>query len=210
MTLSRFLRDYLYIPLGGNRHGEPRRYLNLLLTMLIGGFWHGAAWTFALWGLFHGTCLAVNHLWHAFWKRRARPEFPPRWLTAGTARVFTFVLIVVGWVLFRATDIHGARHVLEAMFGLGAAPVSDTHSLLKPGIWPWLAGLLAFVWLLPNTAEIFSRHQPYPSVIQMEPASEPRWFHWNMGTGRAISCAFLLGIAILSLSKSGEFLYYNF
>ncbi|MEO6742196.1 MAG: MBOAT family protein [Chthoniobacteraceae bacterium] len=210
MTLSRFLRDYLYIPLGGNRHGEARRYVNLVLTMLIGGFWHGAAWTFALWGLFHGVCLALNHLWLAFWKRRARPALLPRWLTSWTARVVTFVLIVVGWVLFRATDLHGARHLLATMFGLGAVPPPGAALMVKTSFWPWIAGLLAFVWLLPNTAEIFSRQQPYPDVVRPESSAEGRWFHWEMGTGRACLCGLLLGIAILSISKSGEFLYYNF
>ena len=63
MTLSRFLRDYLYIPLGGNRHGPARRYVNLIVTMLLGGLWHGAGWTFVLWGALHGVYLVVNHLW---------------------------------------------------------------------------------------------------------------------------------------------------
>ena len=73
MTLSRFLRDYLYIPLGGNRHGTVRRYVNLLLTMLIGGLWHGAGWNFMLWGGLHGLYLAVNHLWRALVGERHRP-----------------------------------------------------------------------------------------------------------------------------------------
>ncbi len=210
MTLSRFLRDYLYIPLGGNRHGEPRRYLNLVLTMLIGGFWHGAAWTFALWGLFHGLCLAVNHLWLAFWKKRARPALLPPWLTSWTARAFTFVLIVIGWVLFRAPDLHGAGHLLATMFGFGSAPLPNAPLLVKTSAWPWIAGLLAYVGLLPNTAEIFCRHQPYPESVKAEAAAEGRWFHWHMGTVRAGLCGLLLGIAILSISKSGEFLYYNF
>src|SRR5258707_15298170 len=66
MTLSRFLRDYLYVPLGGNRRGEARRYVNLLVTMVLGGLWHGAAWTFVLWGGLHGIFLALNHLLIAF------------------------------------------------------------------------------------------------------------------------------------------------
>src|SRR6516225_9264244 len=66
ITLSRFLRDYLYIPLGGNRHGEFRRYVNLLTTMLLGGLWHGANWTFVIWGAIHGAGLAINHAWRAF------------------------------------------------------------------------------------------------------------------------------------------------
>ena len=69
MTLSRFLRDYLYIPLGGNRRGEFRRYVNLMVTMGLGGLWHGAAWTFVLWGLFHGAGLAIQHGWQAFWSK---------------------------------------------------------------------------------------------------------------------------------------------
>jgi D-alanyl-lipoteichoic acid acyltransferase DltB (MBOAT superfamily) len=210
MTLSRFLRDYLYIPLGGNRRGEFRRHANLMLTMFIGGFWHGAAWTFALWGLFHGACLAVNHLWHSFRKGRARPALLPAWLTAPAAQAFTFLLVVIGWVLFRAPDMHGARHVLGAMFGWGAAVAPGTPHLLKSSLWPRLAGLLAFVWLLPNTAEIFCRHQPYPGTVKAESAAEGRWFHWNMGTVRACLCALMFGLAILALSKSGEFLYYNF
>ena len=208
MTLSRFLRDYLYIPLGGNRRGEFRRHVNLVLTMLIGGFWHGAAWTFVLWGLFHGVCLAVNHLWHAFWEVRRRPAFLPKWLTAPASRAITFFLIVIGWVLFRAPDIHGARHVLEAMFGWGTA--AGTPFLLKSNLWFWLAGLLAFVWLLPNTAQIFSRHQPCPGIVKTEIPETVRWYHWNMGMTKAWLCALMLGLAILALSKSGEFLYYNF
>ncbi|MDH5777937.1 MAG: MBOAT family protein, partial [Gammaproteobacteria bacterium] len=69
MTLSRFLRDYIYFPLGGNRHGQIRRYTNLLITMLLGGLWHGAAWTFVFWGFLHGIFLAVNHAWHAIQRK---------------------------------------------------------------------------------------------------------------------------------------------
>ena len=66
MTLSRFLRDYLYIPLGGNRHGRVLRYVNLMITMLLGGLWHGAAWTFVVWGALHGVYLCINHAWNNF------------------------------------------------------------------------------------------------------------------------------------------------
>src|SRR5205823_5129247 len=69
ITLSRFLRDYLYIPLGGNRRGKTRRYINLMLTMLLGGLWHGANWTFAVWGGLHGLYLVINHAWHAIRQR---------------------------------------------------------------------------------------------------------------------------------------------
>jgi D-alanyl-lipoteichoic acid acyltransferase DltB (MBOAT superfamily) len=94
MTLSRFLRDFLYIPLGGNRKGRLRTYRNLMLTMVLGGLWHGAAWTFVLWGAFHGAGLAIERAW------RGRIRFPGwlRWFA-------TFHLIVFGWVLFRAQNL---------------------------------------------------------------------------------------------------------
>lgn len=76
MTLSRFLKEYLYIPLGGNRHGAVRRYLNLFLTMLLGGLWHGASWNFVLWGAIHGALLALNHLWRALWNKRRKASLP--------------------------------------------------------------------------------------------------------------------------------------
>ncbi len=94
MTLSRFLRDFLYIPLGGNRKGRLRTYFNLMATMLLGGLWHGAAWTFVLWGAFHGTGLSLEH---ALGGRLRAPGWL-RWLV-------TFNLVVFGWILFRSQDL---------------------------------------------------------------------------------------------------------
>ena len=113
MTLSRWLRDYLYIPLGGSRHGERRRYLNLIITMVLGGLWHGAAVTFIAWGLFHGIGQAVER-WIG--TRRGSPDTtdaPPaawrRWL----GRFLTFQFVCVGWVLFRADSFGTAVEVLR-------------------------------------------------------------------------------------------------
>ena len=108
MTLSRFLRDYVYIPLGGNRCGEGRQMANLAATMLLGGLWHGAAWTFVAWGGLHGTGLAANHLWN-----RTGRRLPP---SAGW--LLTLLFVTAGWVLFRAQDFHTAWHMLGAMAGL--------------------------------------------------------------------------------------------
>ena len=117
MTLSRFLRDYLYIPLGGNRHGEPRRYLNLLLTMLLGGAWHGAGWTFIVWGGLHGLYLVLHGLWRSALQRLwpHRPALPG----ADTlAWLLTFSAVVVAWVFFRAADLATAVSILRGMAGL--------------------------------------------------------------------------------------------
>ena len=110
MTLSRFLRDYLYIPLGGSRRGRLRRYLNLLVTMSLGGLWHGAAWAFVAWGALHGFYLMINHAW-------VRWGIPlPRPVAAG----LTFIAVLLSWVLFRADHLDDAVHIWGAMLGLSA------------------------------------------------------------------------------------------
>jgi D-alanyl-lipoteichoic acid acyltransferase DltB (MBOAT superfamily) len=111
MTLSRFLRDFLYIPLGGNRKGKVRTYINLFLTMVLGGLWHGAAWTFVLWGAFHGAGLAGEH---ALGERVNRVPSWLRWL-------ITFHLVVFGWILFRSQSLDLAGTFIGQLFVPGAA-----------------------------------------------------------------------------------------
>ena len=163
MTLSRFLRDYLYIPLGGSRAGAARQAMNVVVTMLLGGLWHGAAWTFVVWGGLHGLALAANHLW-------ARAGFR---LPAPLAWIVTMLFVVAAWVLFRAANFSDAATMLAGMVGrhgLGAAQIpAETLYVLIAGALaavvgpssqrfaqvlarpsPWLAAPagLALVWLL--------------------------------------------------------------
>jgi hypothetical protein len=126
MTLSRFLRDYLYIALGGNRRGTFRRYANLVVTMLLGGLWHGAAWTFVLWGAAHGAFLAINHGWLAL---RVRFAPGPAWIArigGAVGAVLSFVAVFGTWVLFRADDLPSAMLILRGLAGLNghALPAS--------------------------------------------------------------------------------------
>jgi alginate O-acetyltransferase complex protein AlgI len=116
ITLSRFLRDYLYVPLGGNRKGPTRRHVNLLLTMLIGGLWHGAAWTFVVWGGLHGLYLLVNHAWTEHGCGVRFDSVPP-WLRRLGARSLTLLAVMVAWVFFRANGFGDALAILGAMFG---------------------------------------------------------------------------------------------
>src|SRR5580700_6457147 len=112
MTLSRWLRDYLYIPLGGNRHGEWMTYRNLMLTMLLGGLWHGASWNFVIWGGYHGALLSFERMFGA--KRSAEPA---RWtMFYPLQAVITFGLVMIGWVFFRATTFRDSLYVLHQMF----------------------------------------------------------------------------------------------
>jgi len=163
ITLSTFLRDYLYIPLGGNRHGKLRRYGNLLATMLLGGLWHGAGWTFVIWGALHGVYLVINNLWRDLVSDRFL-RWIPGWLGALAGGALTFVAVVAAWVVFRSSDMAQAITMLKAMFGIAARPVSfdavmhgnlllltdmsgrELLRLLVPG--------LLWVWLLPNSTRI--------------------------------------------------------
>src|SRR5579863_3879227 len=111
ITLSRFLRDYLYIPLGGNRLGEQRRYLNLRVTMLLGGLWHGAGWNFMIWGGLHGMLLSVNHLWQK-WRGVAVKAAPSNHLAGVASWAVTFGVVVIAWVFFRAKTLAGAWAML--------------------------------------------------------------------------------------------------
>jgi alginate O-acetyltransferase complex protein AlgI len=128
ITLSRFLRDYLYIPLGGNRRGEARRLVNLMLTMLLGGLWHGAAWTFVLWGGLHGLYLLVHTQY-----RRRMPRLP-----GVLGQGLTLLAVVVAWVPFRADGMHTTWRMLRGMAGLNGIALPQ----MLIGAMPWL-GVIA-------------------------------------------------------------------
>ena len=144
MSLSNWLREYLYVSLGGNRKGLVRTYVNLFLTMLLGGLWHGANWTFVLWGAWHGGILVLER----YWAQRFGKPLLPGWLRV----IKTMLLVMVGWVLFRAADISGAIRMFNGMLGLNglsfSAPVEwqvtpDRIGILILGIvlvyaMPWL------------------------------------------------------------------------
>lgn len=163
MTLSRYLRDYLYIPLGGNRKGKVRRYVNLLLTMLLGGLWHGAGWTFILWGTLHGLYLTINHLWRE--QVTAKIAFTlPAWLSALLGGTLTFIAVVAAWVVFRSHDLPSASVMLNAMSGIESRPITFfevTHGQLLPttdmsgkSFTLLLLPSLLWIWLLPNSTQI--------------------------------------------------------
>ena len=127
MTLSRFLKDYLYIPLGGSRRGAGRRYLNMLTTMVLGGLWHGAAWTFVFWGALHGLFLTVNHFWRAVRKNLGHDLSRSTAIGRTASRTLTLFAVIVAWVFFRAESWPDAFAVLRGMAGL--------NGVLLPATW---------------------------------------------------------------------------
>lgn len=143
ITLGRFLREYLYIPLGGNRSGKNRWRFNILVTFLLGGLWHGANWTFLLWGAYHGILLLVEDLWNRAGGQLPRP----------VARGATFLAVVIGWVLFRSQSLQDAIRFLKAMFAPRPG-IASGEGVLE-GFWPWGAFLIAlvlFVNAAPNSS----------------------------------------------------------
>jgi len=226
MSLSQFLRDYLYVPLGGNRHGKVRRYVNLMITMLLGGLWHGASWTFVAWGGLHGLYLVVNHAWRGLRERfGAAPTSPSAGgRVAGVA--VTFVAVVVAWVLFRAASFGAAQSMLAGMFGLNGIALPETlgrllgarseamrafgitfagtlHEIqwsVSPAFcFPLLCAGLFIVWALPNTQQWIGMVRDRVSGMT-----------WRPSALQGIMVGSLFGLSVVCLSKFSEFLYFRF
>jgi len=197
MTLSQFLRDYLYFPLGGNRRGPARRYINLMLVMLLGGLWHGAGWTFVIWGGLHGLYLVVNHLW----RHVVGADRMPRIL----AWAITFLAVLFAWVMFRAADLDSALLLWAAMLGHGAA--NDAAITLKS--WAGVVLLLGIAWFWPNTQEVMARFRPALDSHAVQPA---RWT-WRPSLIAAIAVTAIAAPAlyfILFTDRVSDFLYFQF
>ena len=229
MTLSRFLRDYVYFALGGNRHGPERRYVNLFATMLIGGLWHGAGWTFVAWGGLHGVYLIVNHAWRALPRSEARKASGYGAVGRIAARLLTFVAVVCAWVLFRSPDFSTAVSILGGMFGQHGVVVPSAVRLHFPGMasllsamgvefrlgggselarmTAWIAVSLAIVFFAPNTQQIMARFRP---GLGSENVPASPWVAWRPSISWAVACAIVGGCGVLSLHRVSEFLYYQF
>ncbi len=152
ITLSRFLRDYLYIPLGGNRKGQWRRHVNLMTTMLLGGLWHGANWTFLIWGGLHGLYLAINHFWRSFSETTGIGKNTGMALKIAY-HLLTLIAVIIAWVFFRAGSLADALTVLSAMGGLGAHAQPGSATITIETL-AFITALLSWAMLAPNTNQI--------------------------------------------------------
>jgi alginate O-acetyltransferase complex protein AlgI len=192
MTLSRWLKDYLYIPLGGNQKGKHRRDFNLIATMLIGGLWHGAAWNFVLWGGAHGFALALHRWWVAKRQITVHPGF---------AKVITFLFINFLWVPFRATSLHDTLKVWKGMFFLSENPFIISESASSETVF-WLIIGAFIVFVLPNSMEL----------IGVAGRSLRNRFAFKLKWRQAIICGILFGFSCLWMmgSHGTEFIYFNF
>jgi alginate O-acetyltransferase complex protein AlgI len=215
MSLSRWLRDYLYIPLGGNRRGARRTYVNLLTVMVIGGLWHGAAWTFVLWGAWHGIWLIIERLAGVRAGVRAgeprgaagggassaRPGLrdqilqKPLWAVAGN--IYAMFIVLAGWVLFRSPDLAGAATIAAGLVGVHGTGVSAAMA--------WQVDSLALVALVSGIALVYggpllgrALSRPAMSVIALRTRDV------------AVSLLFFVGVVKLVAESYSPFLYFQF
>lgn len=202
MSLSRFLREYLYFSLGGNRHGRVRRHVNLMLTMLLGGFWHGAGLGFVVWGGLNGLYLVVNHLWHEL--RGVQERVPQRfWLWAELSGLATFVLVMLSRVFFRAPTMDRSFEVLAGLAGQSAAGLGTLQGQLRPLL------LFALLWVavraLPNTQQLAADYAPVTRPVQ-----GVSWLRLRLQPAWAVALAVVAVLSLLSLQQVSEFLYFQF
>ena len=191
MTLSRFLRDYLYFPLGGSRAGSVMRYANLWIVMLLGGLWHGANWTFVAWGACHALFLTINHAW-----RRFAPINLPHFLCVA----MTFGAVLIAWALFRSPTINEAFSLLTIMAGGGAQP-SFSFALIDSPL--WVVSLVAvaamLVWRCPNAPELVASVEDGALSAKKEHAL-------------AVITGVLAALSVFQIYSAGvhEFIYFQF
>jgi alginate O-acetyltransferase complex protein AlgI len=184
ISLSRWLRDYLYIPLGGNRHGRLETYRNLMLTMLLGGMWHGASWNFMVWGGYHGALLSFERMF----RRNNAPE-ANRWtISYPLQAVITFALVMIGWVFFRAATFHDSLYILHQMFF-----VPQGRQLILP----WQKYLALITLLLA----LFEEKKDWFEKIALGPA-------WAYG---AVCAILLLSVELIGYTEAAvPFVYFQF
>ena len=211
ITLSRVLRDYLYLPLGGNRNGVFLRYLNLMIVMLIGGLWHGASWKFLLWGGMHGLFLIINHFWN-WLKIKLKFQFESQiLLIIGT--VLTYLAVNIAWVPFRASSLETTMRIYNGMFGFFTKLEPSNVYYYSNYQLAWIVILLSWVFFLPNTQIWMSRYGPVLDIYrQFKPGQEQeeKWWKWEPNIKWAIYVGLLFFIGLCSIRDSEAFIYFQF
>ena len=222
ITLSRLLRDYLYIPLGGNRHGAARRHMNLMITMLLGGIWHGANWTYLVWGGLHGFYLIVAHMW----KRLSSWRLPR---PVGVA--LTFVSVMVAWVFFRAETIDTAFHIIRCMTGVNGVALQDTTGWIADAFkalgadiksmgdnrnlrinekWYLLWIALIAVFVLPSMHQVMRGRLALDVTRVAQNAGSLIKFYWRPTLGWGLTIGLAAGLSMTLLTRVNAFIYFQF
>lgn len=233
ITLSRFLRDYLYIPLGGNNHGSFIRFRNLMIVMLLGGLWHGAGYNFIIWGGLHGFYLIINHAWHQVLSENSNKRF--RVLKIWFGRILTFLSVTYAWVFFRSDSLESAINMSKSLFGINGIVLPAHYAewfgsyfkiLKNTGIefgstltygggmqLVWILSMFIIVWFFPNTQDILRQYHP---AIDYQYQKKDDWLSeriiWTPSKASSIFISLIaISLFILILQgQPGEFIYFQF
>jgi alginate O-acetyltransferase complex protein AlgI len=194
ISLSRWFRDYLYIPLGGNRAGPRRTYVNLMIVFTLCGLWHGASWVFVIWGLFHGFFLVIERAGLSRWLEAALPPF---------SRLYLILVVMIGWVFFRAESVDHAWTMLAAMFGSSGAraDIYPAASFLDP--WTLMIVILALVFSFPTRRWLAARLEVPGCTGELSTVGE-------IASMLALLTLFLLSLMVIAAGTHNPFLYFRF
>ena len=218
ITLSRFLRDYLYIPLGGNRSGFMGAKGNLAITMMLGGLWHGAGWNFIIWGGLHGAYLMINHAWNWAGISAAINRQPGVFIYKILCWLVTMFAVVIAWVFFRAQTFDGALNMLIAMTGFGTdLQLQDWRSIVpSPELLPTFLVVMLFIVVgLPNSMEFMKPYKPVLNSMREIgiPLLEILKFTWRPSFGWSAAICLVGSASIIQIYRLNgltEFIYFNF
>ena len=204
ISLSSFLKDYVYIPLGGNKKGQLMKYKNIILVMLISGIWHGAAVTFFIWGLYHAIFLLINHIYRDI-KKAFFPLYTPNKLSIIASKILSLIIVIISWVFFRSESITTALKILSSMFLLNDYATIFTHSSDQ---YLWYLILLqgTIVLFLPNSQEIVNIKERITNNNKKNkfyPIFKPN-------TSWALLISILFYLSVLHINQKSEFLYFQF
>lgn len=215
ITLSSFLRDYLYIPLGGNRCGKIRRNINIMVTMLLGGLWHGASWNFVVWGGLHGIYLVINHAYRKIMTSlkftHTRIFIPIYWL-------ITFFSVVIAWVFFRSASFSRSWEILSGMAGMNGATLTPDWAsftwfrsiLFDLGVkveWPVTWALIGGKWQILMLVVCCLMVVFLPNSFEW---ARNRFRRKNLTLAHAALVGLILALSVCSLDQVSEFLYFQF
>lgn len=208
ITLSEFLRDYLYIPLGGNKKGSLRRHVNLFAVMLLGGLWHGSGWNFVLWGGLHGVYLMLNHLWRYLTNAHKKTNNLFFKIASGA---FTFVLVVIAWVPFRSTSIVDTIEIWRGMIGLNGGGFAVRY-IFPDGqasaqeAFRWIALGTLIVFLFPNTQQLIQK------FLSIRKSCSQKSLSLGYKADAIFGCivGFSFFISVILFKKNSPFIYFQF
>lgn len=210
ITLSRFLREYIYFPLGGSRKGIYRKQTNLMVTMLLGGLWHGAGWTFVAWGGLHGLYLIINHTWRSFNFLEKLKVRPYTFFLPCMSYSITFIAVVCSWVFFRAESFSGAVSMVSGLANFSS--IAFTENISKDMVYQINLFVICsiIVWLLPNLYQFMGEHYYIVEEDQDHIEKSSIKFKFALKDSVIVAVCFLISLVSLLTVQGAGFIYNDF